>query len=528
LVNAQETVILRDAINSQTGSIGFRENPPMILHRRHLLRVGGAAALATGMPTFAQAPPPEPSHPQGIRQPPEPGSERAADHSIRIATDLIELGPDTTISTTVYNGQFPGPLLRLTEGKRVVIDIHNDTDRPEQLHWHGQFVPAEVDGATEEGTPFIPAHGTRRIAFVPCPAGFRFYHTHLTAGANLSLGLYGGQAGLVYVEPQHDPGAYDREVFLTLKEFGPFLTRTEMPSDFLAPTTRIPELEEAAHKAIAEALGQGLKQGYELAYNFFSINGRMLGQGEPIRVKSGERILFHVLNASASEIRSLALPSHTFKVMALDGFPVSISAEVPVLWIGPAERISAIVEMKHPGVWVMGDLNDEDRARGMGIFVEYAGRTGKPQWVKPRPFRWDYRHFGAPNSAAPPHDEIIEMTFASRVGVRDGFDEFMINGVPFSMQRMEPLFRLTRGRRYRVRMRNATDDIHPIHLHRHSFEITNSAGMPTSGVIKDVVMIGAFQEMTIDFTADQQGLSLFHCHMQQHMDFGFMTLFDCS
>ena len=57
---------------------------------------------------------------------------------------LIELGPDTTISTTLYNGQFPGPLLRLTEGKRVVIDIHNDTDTPEQLHWHGQFVPADM------------------------------------------------------------------------------------------------------------------------------------------------------------------------------------------------------------------------------------------------------------------------------------------------------------------------------------------------------------------------------------------------
>jgi FtsP/CotA-like multicopper oxidase with cupredoxin domain len=92
---------------------------------------------------------------------------------------------------------------------------------------------------------------------------------------------------------------------------------------------------------------------------------------------------------------------------------------------------------------------------------------------------------------------------------------------------MEPMFRLTRGKRYRLHMLNATDDIHPIHLHRHSFELTNVAGMPISGVIKDVAMIGAFQEMSVDFTADQPGLSLFHCHMQHHMDFGFMALFDC-
>jgi FtsP/CotA-like multicopper oxidase with cupredoxin domain len=89
------------------------------------------------------------------------------------------------------------------------------------------------------------------------------------------------------------------------------------------------------------------------------------------------------------------------------------------------------------------------------------------------------------------------------------------------------MFHLRRGGRYRLRMRNATDDMHPLHLHRHSFELTKIAGQSTSGVIKDVVMLGAYQEMEVDFTADQPGLTLFHCHMQIHMDYGFMALFDC-
>ena len=120
----------------------------------------------------------------------------------------------------------------------------------------------------------------------------------------------------------------------------------------------------------------------------------MLGHGEPIRVKAGERVLFHILNGSATEIRSLALPGHTFKVVALDGNPVPTPATVPVLWLGTAERISAIVEMNHPGVWIMGDLADDDRQHGMGIVVEYAGHAGKPQWLAPPPFRWDYARFG--------------------------------------------------------------------------------------------------------------------------------------
>jgi len=496
----------------------------MILDRRQFLRVGGAAALSGGAPLLARAGAMPAKHPH----PQQPTGGRA-DHTIRIGVGLVELAPEVTISTKLYNGQFPGPLLRMQEGKRVVVDIRNDTDAPEQLHWHGQFLPADVDGAPEEGTPFIPPHGARRIAFTPGPSGLRFYHTHLTAGADLSAALYNGQVGPVYIEPRREAGAYDREVFLTLKEFAPVWSRTEMAMDFLAPTAIVPALRERAQKALRAAVEKGRPDAYQPAYNYFAINGRMLGFGEPIRVKAGERVLFHVLNASASEPRSLALPGHVFNVVALDGNAVPQPADVPVLWLGAAERISAIVAMEHPGIWVLGETVDEDRRRGMGIVVEYAGATGEPGWTKPPDFRWDYRRFAAvaPPAAAPP-DEVIEMVLAADNAAADGFDRFTINGVSFSMATMEPMFRLRLGKRYRLHLRNATDDTHPMHLHRHSFELTEIAGEKTAGVIKDVAMVGGYQEMAIDFTADQPGLSLFHCHMQMHMDFGLMALFAAS
>jgi hypothetical protein len=81
------------------------------------------------------------------------------------------------------------------------------------------MIPSDVDGAAQEGTPFIPPHGTRRIAFVPKPAGFRFVHTHVTPGGDLNRGAYTGQAAPVYIEPGNNPGAYDVEVFLVMKEF---------------------------------------------------------------------------------------------------------------------------------------------------------------------------------------------------------------------------------------------------------------------------------------------------------------------
>jgi FtsP/CotA-like multicopper oxidase with cupredoxin domain len=308
-----------------------------------------------------------------------------------------------------------------------------------------------------------------------------------------------------------------------LKEFEPsFSHGGDMTMDFLAGEP-IKELQTIGKRADDEAKDK--TKGYEVGYNLFSINGKMLGHGEPIRVKQGERVLFHVLNGSAGEIRSLALPGHRFKIVALDGNPVPTPAEVPLLWLGTAERISAIVEMNHPGVWVMGDLADDDRKRGMGIVVEYAGTKGKPQWIKPKPFRWDYTQFGKTNATPTAPDETIEMTIVKNNGAMGGFNRWTLNGEAFSMDTMKPMYTVHQGRRYRLKFRNASDDIHPLHLHRHSFELTRVGGKPTAGVTKDVVMLGGFQEVEFDFAADNPGLTLSHCHQQLHMDFGFMALF---
>ena len=453
--------------------------------------------------------------------------DEPADYTLRIGTGLVEVAPQHIISTTTYNGQFPGPLLRFKEGQRTVVDIYNDTDRPEQFHWHGQFTAIDVDGAAEEGTPYIPAHGMRREIFSPKPAGLRFYHTHTIAGPDLNAGQYSGQVGPVYIDPATplvSAAHYDREEFIVLKEFSPYFMRGgDMAMDFLAGK-EIPELK--AKQEAAEKQHPGTPKGYEVGYKIFTINGHQLGHGKPISVKHGERILFHILNGSATEIRSPALPGHTFTVVALDGNPVPHPAEVPVLWIGTAERISAIVDMNHPGVWVMGDLADDDRGNGMGTVVHYEGLSGRPQWINPKPFSWDYTRFGRHDTPAPEPDEVINMTFAKQQAADKGFNRWTINGVAFDMMKMAPMFHVKQGRRYRLHMRNASDDIHPMHLHRHSFEISRIGGKPTSGIIKDVVMLGGFQEMDVDFTADNPGLTLFHCHMQLHMDFGFMALFD--
>ncbi len=493
------------------------------MDRRDFLKTAGVSAFAAGMLPGADALAAEVARPSHAQTTAPAGK---ADYTLRIDHGVLEVGPQKFVSTTLYNGDFPGPLLRFREGQPTMVDIFNDTDHDEQVHWHGQFLPDSVDGAFEERTPPVPAHGHRREVFTPRPSGLRFYHTHVRGGVDLARGLYTGQAGPVYIEPKHDPGAYDREVFLTLKEFLPYLTHMDDDTPFMEPSGR--ELDLITIAAHADPESGKVPPGYELAYDAFTINGKALGHGEPVRVKRGERVLLHVVNASATENRSLALPGHTFKVIALDGNPVPHPAEVPVLWLGTAERVSAIVEMNHPGVWVLGDTADADREGGMGIVVEYAGATGKPQWQAPPAFQWDYRLFQDPKRKVQTPEEVIDMVITERQGAARGFDLWSINGTPYDWKTMPVTRRLKRGRRYRLRYRNASDDIHPLHLHRHTFELVNLHGHKTAGVMKDVVLVPPFQTVEVDFTADMPGLTLWHCHMQPHMDFGFMVLFETT
>jgi hypothetical protein len=106
------------------------------------------------------------------------------------------------------------------------------------------------------------------------------------------------------------------------------------------------------------------------------------------------------------------------------------------------------------------------------------------------------------------------MTFAKDNAASGGFNRWTINGMayPDSMVMAEPMFHVRQGGRYRLRMRNESDDIHPVHLHRHSFELTRIAGKATSGVMKDMVMLGGYQELEVDFIANNPGMTLFHCH----------------
>jgi FtsP/CotA-like multicopper oxidase with cupredoxin domain len=263
-----------------------------------------------------------------------------------------------------------------------------------------------------------------------------------------------------------------------------------------------------------------------------SINGKALGAGEPLRVREGKRVLFHILNSSPTEVHWIALAGHELTVVALDGNPVPTARSVSMLRLAPAERVCALVEMNHPGVWVFGEVRQHIQRAGMGIVVEYAGNSGSTQWLQPRALQWNYEQFGTAGPADFDDPTIIEvpLLFEPRFQGHGAMEAWTINGKSYPDTHADPLIT---GRRYRLRLINRSSDDHPLHLHRHSFELRTLGasldgrqhGVAVRGVIKDVVQVDAMTQTTVEFLANHPGDTLFHCHQQDHMCMGFMLVF---
>jgi FtsP/CotA-like multicopper oxidase with cupredoxin domain len=438
------------------------------------------------------------------------GAARAAtpaDVTLRIGAVKVDVAAGKTVVTMGYNGSAPGPLIRMREGVPVTVDLFNDTGIAEYVHWHGFPLSAALDGTQEEGSLCVPAHGHLRYRMTPEAAGSRWVHSHVMTMDDLTAGTYSGQFAQVHVEPKTNPGRYDQEIFLSTHEWEPFFM----------------DMDDDDNPSAKEEFGEtdwGSSM-VEVGYRIRSINGKALGHGEPIRVKEGQRVLFHILNASATENIRLALPGHEFLVTALDGNLVPRPARVPSLDLGAGERVDAIVEMKHPGVWILGSTDDDVRGAGLGVLVEYAGHRTIAH-ARADVASWDYARFGLQQPQQ--HADVVLPMVIARVPGPHGMERWTINGKSRGMQD-EPVA-LRKGLRYRLAFHNTSSDAHPLHLHRSSFELTRIDAQVTSGLMKDVVLIGPHQRMEVDWVPQQEGLVFFHCHNQFHMDRGFQMLFD--
>ena len=163
----------------------------------------------------------------------------------------------------------------MREGKPVTVDVINDTDTPELVHWHGMLIPSDVDGAEEEGTPPVPPHGRRRYQLTPRPGRARWYHSHAMAVDDL------------HRAPTPASSASSTSMAATTRA-----TTTRSSSSRCATGSRSSPAAWTTMTTTPIAGPQPEKpaalntdpNGLEVDSMTYSINDKALGAGEPIRV----------------------------------------------------------------------------------------------------------------------------------------------------------------------------------------------------------------------------------------------------
>jgi FtsP/CotA-like multicopper oxidase with cupredoxin domain len=464
---------------------------------------------------------------------PAPATAKA-DATLTIEEANWEVRPGLTVRTKTYGGKIPGPLLRFREGERVTIAVRNTTSETQTVHWHGLIVSDLVDGVVDTGTPPVRPHTARSYTFVVTPGGTRWYHSHFGEG------LFSGMFGPLIIDRNNEPGNYDREVILLLHEFKHSIPAAGMMMERRppgSPTLSAPAMDMGAMMGGSGSgmMGGGMMSGgnmmgggmmgpnmlmHDATYAAYAINGKALGAGDPIRVKRGERVRFRIINASATKTHRMALPRHRFQIIELDGNPVPNPHVLDAIELGPAERVDAIVTMDQPGIWIFGSTQAEARAKGMGIVVAYDGEVGAPVWQNGAKDPFRYQVFAAAASH-PDVDHTIKLALRKSPA---GPDAWSINGRRYP--NTIPI-RIREGHSYLLQFFNMSMMEHPMHTHGHIFELVRVDGQAIAGVLKDTVLVRPMMGRTdvlLRANNPYRGRFLLHCHNQQHMDGGMMTV----
>jgi len=456
-----------------------------------------------------------------------PGLARAADETqvrefnFRAHPARINLGAGPEFTAWTYNGQVPGPEIRVREGQTVRVILKNDLPEATTIHWHGLPVPNPMDGVPNLTQEPVPPDGTFVYEFPARPAGTFIYHSHF--GYQLDQGLYGA----LIIEPAGQERAFDREYTLLLEDW--VLQDGGGP----AATSRRPAMGMMGRGMMGGGMmGRGMMGGgmmgpaapagplplLEPYYDGYAVNGRLYPAGEPIRVRRGERIKLRLGNVSSTSIYDLSLAGHVLTVTHADGNPV-VPVEADVLRIGMGERYDVEFTADNPGRWLLAAWDSglgEGQLRVPVLYEEVKTGQPEPPLFRPGLRLADYSRLQALNpaeGASKSPDRRYRQILSG--GMHSPY--WTINGRVYPDSDNLPL---AQGERIRLGYFNRSPMPHPMHLHGHFFRLVNPGLPPERWPQKDTLIVAPMQGLEVEFTADNPGRWFHHCHNLYHMEAG--------
>jgi multicopper oxidase len=426
--------------------------------------------------------------------------------SLSVGRAEWELAPGKVVRAYAYDGQVPGPELRVTEGDLVRVRVTNALDEPTTVHWHGVELPVGMDGVPQLSQAPIAPGASFTYEFVATPAGTRWYHAHFDELAQQG----GGLAGALIIEPRAEAAAAanapkaDREYTVVAGEW----------------VTAVAPAERAG---MGGMMGSG---GGQPLFDTFTVNGKAYPAAAPLRVRRGERVRLRLINAGATQTQVWALAGHRLTLTHTDGNALARPIDVDAVPLGVGERADVEFVADRPGRWLLRGVAPEQHERGLAVDVVYEGYEDAraqdfPPGARARPPT--YAELPGPRPA--PGERAVSRRYdlvlsAAMMGMMGDADTWTINGK--SYPKTDPIG-VRPGERVRLKLINMSMLDHPMHLHGHTYRVVGASGRAIDGPLKDTLTLRPMEQYEIELFANNPGTWLFHCHNLVHMGAGLMA-----
>jgi len=432
----------------------------------------------------------------------------------------IDLGSGKTFKAMTYNGQTPGPEIRVRQGERLRVSLRNNLAEETTIHWHGLPVPNAMDGVPDVTQDGIKPGETFVYDFIATIPGTYMYHSH--ALYQLDQGLYGA----LIIEPAREELSYDREQTILLEDWamvdgaGPEASRNGRLGVMImngVPMTMggmMPEQHEENHPLL------------EPFYDAYTVNGSVFQAAAPVKVKKGEKLRLRLINSSSSTIYTFRIAGHGLTITHADGRPVEPLA-VDAVRIGMGERYDVLLHADNPGRWLMYNLQDDSsvggKPLGQLLYDSVVGKEFSNDSIAELRLNEYEKMSGKPESAIKLVGNSVDKSLRMVLGGgMMGNPYWSINGNVYPDSRD---IIVKRGDRIRFEYINRSMMAHPMHLHGQFFEVVGSGGKSGQRLVKDTLIVPPWMgRRVVEFVAANPGNWFHHCHHLYHVMGGMANI----
>lgn len=426
---------------------------------------------------------------------------------------------DTNMRTAMtFNGTVPGPQIRVNLGDEVKITLKNELDEPTTIHWHGMPVPNEMDGIPGVTMNAVQPGDSFTYRFKTSVPGTYWYHSHQNGVVQVDKGLYGS---FVVVDPNEKQP--DRDYTLVLDEWmedGEMDHRSMNMHGMNHGAMNHGSMDMDAMNGMSDA------EMMPLMYTIFTANGKSGSSIEPLMVKEGETVRIRLINAGFLS-HPLYLQGHEFKIVSTDGQPIHNPPLVNglLLNIAPGERYDIEFVANNPGAWVLAEQSQNPGASTLTIPIVYEGAEGGGKRDNEKRPVIDISRYGEAAKSKFSLNDPFDLEYTMDLNTRNSESgiTYTINGKSFPDT--DPI-KVQEGDLIKVTLvNNSPEDVHPMHLHGHFFQVLSKNGQPVSGspLLKDTLNVLPGEQYVIAFEADNAGNWMFHCHDLGHASAGMVT-----